>query len=441
MSNLATIHILKDIFQKPKDSCLTKTQIYVISSLKYQEDIQELKRIFGLNFFLVGCGSSKKPELDKNLNNKLNELFKKDKIQKIFEKCDIFLNLDDECSMEKNLTRFLDLIFSNPFLTPTKDEYFMSLAYNVASRSLSLNRQVGAVLVSENHEILSIGCNEVPKKGGGQYWDSDENDSREFKLIKREKKTSDSNKLEIDKIKQNLTKKICEKLELIDNNLKDCIQKGIDESEINNLIEFYREEHAEEEAIIACARNGNSTRKSILYCTAFPCHLCTKKIVAAGIEKVIYIEPYPKSKIHLFKDSVKINDDLTGAPTTFTNNVVNPNNDKVVFEQFKGVGPTRYFDLFSLNLSNGIELKRTHFDLNSPPPKKPRMHKNNFFNLVVNFFEGYQKYDVNESELNDQVIKQDEIEKIVLKLNKEIEELKKIYDGIENLCKSIEIEF
>src|SRR5262249_32607492 len=36
-------------------------------------------------------------------------------------------------------------------------------------------------------------------------------------------------------------------------------------------------------------------RDQNLYCTTFPCHMCARHIVAAGLKQVVYIEPYPKS--------------------------------------------------------------------------------------------------------------------------------------------------
>lgn len=53
--------------------------------------------------------------------------------------------------------------------------------------------------------------------------------------------------------------------------------------------------HAEMFAITDAARRGLSVRDATLYCTTFPCHMCARHIIASGIRKVVYIEPYPKS--------------------------------------------------------------------------------------------------------------------------------------------------
>ena len=50
------------------------------------------------------------------------------------------------------------------------------------------------------------------------------------------------------------------------------------------------------EELLFCARNTVDTRRATLYTTTFPCHNCAKHIIAAGIARVVYVEPYPKSK-------------------------------------------------------------------------------------------------------------------------------------------------
>jgi hypothetical protein len=98
------------------------------------------------------------------------------------------------------------------------------------------------------------------------------------------------------------------------------------------------------EAIACCARVGVSPKDGVMYTTTFPCHNCAKHIVAAGIREVQYVEPYPKSKaLDLHKDSLSVDNRLP---------------DKVAFVPFVGVSARRYFDLFSLKLSTGRELKR-----------------------------------------------------------------------------------
>ena len=73
-----------------------------------------------------------------------------------------------------------------------------------------------------------------------------------------------------------------------------------------SLIEFSRSVHAEMHAIINAGKlNGEKIRGGTLFCTTYPCHNCARHIIAAGIEKVYYIEPYIKSKApELHDDSI-----------------------------------------------------------------------------------------------------------------------------------------
>lgn len=103
------------------------------------------------------------------------------------------------------------------------------------------------------------------------------------------------------------------------------------------------------EAIISCSREGISCIESTLYCTTFPCHNCAKHIIAAGVKRVVYVEPYPKSKaLEFHSDSIELKTQLDNATQQ----------DLVVFEPFTGVGARRFLDFFSMNLGSGNKLKR-----------------------------------------------------------------------------------
>jgi deoxycytidylate deaminase len=111
----------------------------------------------------------------------------------------------------------------------------------------------------------------------------------------------------------------------------------LDQSELSSLTEFSRAVHAEMEAILHAARNGvGSLRKATLYVTTYPCENCVKHLLAAGIKKVVYIEPYPKSRaLAFYKDFIK----------TCTEN----DDCGLCFEQFSGISPTMYSKYFKMN--------------------------------------------------------------------------------------------
>jgi deoxycytidylate deaminase len=126
---------------------------------------------------------------------------------------------------------------------------------------------------------------------------------------------------------------------------EDQLRAALAESRIGDLTEYGRMVHAEMEALLSCARCSLSTRGATMYTTTFPCHNCAKHIVAAGVSKVLYIEPYPKSKAAEFhSDSISLG---------FTQG-----NNTVQFEPFVGIGPRRFFDLFSVRLGSGYPVRR-----------------------------------------------------------------------------------
>jgi dCMP deaminase len=57
--------------------------------------------------------------------------------------------------------------------------------------------------------------------------------------------------------------------------------------------ELCRGTHAEQNAIIQAASFGVSIKGATLYSTHFPCVLCTKMLINAGVKRVVYLEGYP----------------------------------------------------------------------------------------------------------------------------------------------------
>ena len=56
--------------------------------------------------------------------------------------------------------------------------------------------------------------------------------------------------------------------------------------------------HAEQNALIDCCKRGISTDNSTAYITHYPCINCTKLLLAAGINKIYYIDDY-KNDMHV----------------------------------------------------------------------------------------------------------------------------------------------
>lgn len=333
-----------------------KKNVYLIRQLKKPEELKLLKDLYQQNFFLIGITATEVERL-KNMTSdcykdskdssvaKAKELFNVDndeqkdteagqKVVKIFSKSDVFFS---DNSSHDSIHRFLDLIYSSPFVSPTKSEIHMNLAFSASLKSIDLSRQVGSVIVDDAGNVMSTGSNDVPKFGGGQYSDEDLNKHPDWKL------GFDPNKKNIDKIIHELEDDFREKGILNESNKLE-IRKILKDSTIDDITEYVRAIHAEMEAILSCGRQGKSTQNKIMYCTTFPCHNCAKHIVGSGIKEVFYIEPYAKSlALNLHGDSI-----------TFNSN----DPDKVKFTQFIGIGPSRFNDLFSLLFTTGKKIKR-----------------------------------------------------------------------------------
>ncbi|OGJ76678.1 cytidine deaminase [Candidatus Peribacteria bacterium RIFOXYB2_FULL_54_17] len=72
--------------------------------------------------------------------------------------------------------------------------------------------------------------------------------------------------------------------------------------------EICRGTHAEQNAITQAAKFGISIEGSTLYCNTFPCVICTKMILNAGIDTVVYDSDYddPLSKEILAQQNVLV---------------------------------------------------------------------------------------------------------------------------------------
>lgn len=57
---------------------------------------------------------------------------------------------------------------------------------------------------------------------------------------------------------------------------------------------YTRSLHAEENAMLQMVKyGGESLMNGIIYVTASPCELCSKKLYQIGVRKIVYIDPYP----------------------------------------------------------------------------------------------------------------------------------------------------
>lgn len=130
---------------------------------------------------------------------------------------------------------------TTPNTRPSWDEYFSRIAREVAQRSTCLRRRVGAVIVHDKR-ILATGYNGAPRR------------------------------------------------------LQHCESVGCLREKLNvpsgERHELCRGLHAEMNAIIQAATYGIRLQGGTLYSTTFPCSLCAKMCINAGIAKIVSQDDY-----------------------------------------------------------------------------------------------------------------------------------------------------
>jgi dCMP deaminase len=134
---------------------------------------------------------------------------------------------------------------------PSWEVYFLQIAKLTATRSTCLRRKVGALLIKDRN-ILATGYNGAPT--GITHCE-------ETGCIR-----------ERDKVPSGERHELC---------------RGL---------------HAEQNAIIQAAHHGVSIEGAELFCTNFPCIICSKMLINAGIRSIYYLDGYPD---HLSEQMIK----------------------------------------------------------------------------------------------------------------------------------------
>ena len=293
-------------------------------------------------------------------------------INDTFHRADVFVAHDNYKDV---VDRWIEQLFSNPFGAPNRDEFGMGLAYSSARLSTALGRAVGAAIISEEtlgdlSGVLAVGWNDAAEPGGGLGTAASATPVQEH-LTDEEVDPSDARRVEA--VKELLgrlfdpmwasidagapadgltepqealarwlqgMRKEAEELPPLTDEMVVAMASlpAIGSSRVFGLIEFGRAVHAEMAAITSAARRGISIDGATMLVTTFPCHECARNIVAAGVRRVVFVEPYGKS----------LTSDL------YTHSIVNlaveGGNDakRVRMEPFVGISPSRFDDLFSI---------------------------------------------------------------------------------------------
>lgn len=347
INEIALTRIEKYGDDKDEDGVLVKTDkkvAYILDQLKHPDEVSLLKTVYNHNFYLIGLIRTEKERKlnleDEKINpGEIEELIRRDRkdsddygqqVEKTLYSADFFIrNVHNQSQLlQASVERFIKLVHGVNGITPTHDEIGMFAAYSASLRSACLSRQVGAAITDTAGNVIATGCNDVPAAGGGLYSASTVKD---FRCVHKGQCSNDKHKnLLKEEIRGVLISEIHD-APLID----ELVKKIVTETKIKSLIEYSRAIHAEMDAIVSLAREtSESTKNKILFATTYPCHNCARHIVAAGISRVVYIEPYEKSlAMKLHDDAISDIDEI----------------GKVLFMPFEGVSPNRFEKFFKSN--------------------------------------------------------------------------------------------
>jgi dCMP deaminase len=236
---------------------------------------------------------SKKEHQEKTLKSLEN--FVSQNIQDCISKSDIYLvnngkyNSENFLELHGQIIKYVSLIMHPGLITPSLDEKMMQVAYTAKLNSGCISRQVGASITNKNGSLKAIGWNSVAE-GQTSCLLRNINElnckskSRAYSAYEQSKAFREKlAKEQLIDVKHGLNQSFC---------FKKIYTKDNPDEQGNQV--HTRSLHAEENAFLQLAKYGSEGIKSgTLYSTASPCELCAKKAYQLGMERVVYIDPYP----------------------------------------------------------------------------------------------------------------------------------------------------
>lgn len=133
---------------------------FIVNSLKHDAEIKVLREIYGKNFYQISLYESPLIRKDVLINDigmtpeQANELIRRDEgetndygqhTRDAFHLADYFIKFDNKTNehIKNSCLRFLSLIFGDPYITPTFNEFAMYMAYTSSLKSADLSTSRG----------------------------------------------------------------------------------------------------------------------------------------------------------------------------------------------------------------------------------------------------------------------------------------------------------
>lgn len=281
-------------------------------------------------------------EYDKRLSG--NEVFYSQDISSCIQLADIHIHnpeisLDNFSNLKRQLIYYITLIVHPGLVPPSHLERCMQMAFNAKLNSGCLSRQVGAVITDKYSSIKAVGWNSVPegqvpcilRSASDLLTNEDEpaysNYEANNPVFRKTMECSYGDIVSHDRCKAKLRGL----------NLSYCFK------DVQNLIDGDKNQvhtralHAEENAFLQITKYGGAgIKEGMLFVTASPCELCSKKAYQLGIKTIVYIDPYPG----IAKD-----------------HILNVGDNKPKLQLFNGAIGRAYYQLYEPVLSYKDELE------------------------------------------------------------------------------------
>jgi deoxycytidylate deaminase len=230
------------------------------------------------------------------------------KVQLCVDRSDVLISNDRQFSepriraeLQQNMNSYIELMKNPGSRGPHPWELNMAQAYEASLMSSCCKRRVGAIVVKEEATerrprtyVIASGYNEAPAsirscadRGGTNRPEYCYKDEKIKAVLKEQYEVCPKCGTRVEFPEEFDLPFTC----------RNCGARLGSDFIPGRMLDLCIAVHAEEAALLQASKfGGTEVDGSTLYTTTFPCPLCAKMIVHAGIEKVFFAEPYPEDE-------------------------------------------------------------------------------------------------------------------------------------------------
>lgn len=293
--------IVIDSIRNPMEIMFFKERYSAFYMIAINRDENERSLKLDSKYSKEACDLIKQIDLEEYVTGRGQ--FNRQDVSNCIQKSDVHINYNEQNvndsdtsqskifnSVNAQILKIFSLIYHPGLITPSPEERCMQIAFTAKYNSGCISRQVGAVVTDQFYSIKAVGWNntaenQVPcllRNADDLILGKDENAFSKYEKTETFKSTLKEFQSKIDTS------------HLGGHNCSFCFKdfQNYIEKEKNQV--HTRSLHAEENAFLQIVKYGGEPLKDgLLFTTASPCELCSKKAYQLGIRRIYYIDPYP----------------------------------------------------------------------------------------------------------------------------------------------------